>query len=278
MNPSITKSSARWFAVVVVVVTAAVAFVGFTALQVPGMGLDEGAHITHAEKLRQGHLASHDDMMSPELSSAIRCERYRAWGSGLNPGYPSGAHYECYSPAQLKKGNNEFAAQQAQHTPVYYLPLALATKVVDKVTDLDPLVDTYRVAGLIFTALTTASLLILARKLRISPWIGAACTLAVIGTSGFIYAHVRQQRRAGHSRRGRHVVSRPSSRSRSSLRLALVRCVFRRRPCQANVPRCSAGGDDLPAAGVADLRYAPHRRSTGRWRSASGGCEVPSAA
>jgi hypothetical protein len=60
MNPSITKSSARWFAVVVVVVTAAVAFVGFTALQVPGMGLDEGAHITHAEKLRQGHLASHD--------------------------------------------------------------------------------------------------------------------------------------------------------------------------------------------------------------------------
>lgn len=268
MNPSITKSSARWFAVVVVVVTAAVAFVGFTALQVPGMGLDEGAHITHAEKLRQGHLASHDDMMSPELSSAIRCERYRAWGSGLNPGYPSGAHYECYSPAQLKKGNNEFAAQQAQHTPVYYLPLALATKVVDKVTDLDPLVDTYRVAGLIFTALTTASLLILARKLRISPWIGAACTLAVIGTSGFIYAHVRQQRRAGHSRRGRHVVSRPSSRSRSSLRLALVRCVFRRRPCQANVPRCSAGGDDLPAAGVADLRYAPHRRSTGRWRSA----------
>ena len=189
MNPSITKSSARWFAVVVVVVTAAVAFVGFTALQVPGMGLDEGAHITHAEKLRQGHLASHDDMMSPELSSAIRCERYRAWGSGLNPGYPSGAHYECYSPAQLKKGNNEFAAQQAQHTPVYYLPLALATKVVDKVTDLDPLVDTYRVAGLIFTALTTASLLILALKLRISPWIGAACTLAVIGTSGFIYAH-----------------------------------------------------------------------------------------
>lgn len=93
-----------------------------------------------------------------------------------------------------------------------------------------------------------------------------------------IRPRARQQRRAGHSRRGRHVVSRPSSRSRSSLRLALVRCVFRRRPCQANVPRCSAGGDDLPAAGVADLRYAPHRRSTGRWRSASGGCEVPSAA
>lgn len=92
-------------------------------------------------------------------------------------------------PSSTQKGNNEFAAQQAQHTPVYYLPLALATKVVDKVTDLDPLVDTYRVAGLIFTALTTASLLILARKLRISPWIGAACTLAVIGTSGFIYAH-----------------------------------------------------------------------------------------
>lgn len=50
-------------------------------------------------------------------------------------------------PSSTQKGNNEFAAQQAQHTPVYYLPLALATKVVDKVTDLDPLVDTYRVAA-----------------------------------------------------------------------------------------------------------------------------------
>ena len=59
----------RQLAVFIVTVLAAVAFIGFIALHVPGMGLDEGAHITHAERLRQGHLASHDDLMSPSPTS-----------------------------------------------------------------------------------------------------------------------------------------------------------------------------------------------------------------
>lgn len=166
-----------------------IAFIGFLALQVPGMGLDEGAHITHAEKLRQGHLASHDDTMSPELSSAIRCDRYRVWGSSLNPGYPTGSRYECFTPPRLAEFNGEFNAQQAQQTPVYYGPLALAVKVVDKVTDLDPLVDTYRVAGLMFTVLSVVSLLWLGARLRVSPSIVAAGTLVIVGTSGFVLAH-----------------------------------------------------------------------------------------
>lgn len=153
------------------------------------MGLDEGAHITHAEKLRQGHLASHDDTMSPELSSAIRCDRYRVWGSSLNPGYPTGSRYECFTPPRLAEFNGEFNAQQAQQTPVYYGPLALAVKVVDKVTDLDPLVDTYRVAGLMFTVLSVVSLLWLGARLRVSPSIVAAGTLVIVGTSGFVLAH-----------------------------------------------------------------------------------------
>ena len=85
---------------------AVLAFIGFLALQVPGMGLDEEAHITHAEKLRQGHLASHDDKVSPELSSAVRCDRYRVFGSALNPGYPSGSRYECLSPQSLWPGGH----------------------------------------------------------------------------------------------------------------------------------------------------------------------------
>ena len=67
------RSWVVWIGTVLVVI----AFTGFVALQVPGMGLDEEAHITHVEKLRQGRLASHDDLVSPELSSAIRCGRYR---------------------------------------------------------------------------------------------------------------------------------------------------------------------------------------------------------
>ena len=179
----------RSWAVWIATTLAVLAFIGFIALQVPGMGLDEGAHITHAEKLRQGHLASHDDTMSPGLSSTIRCDRYRVWGSALNPGYPSGARYECFSPQKLVESDGQFAAQQAQHTPVYYLPLALATKVVDKLTDLDPLVDTYRVAGLMFTVLSAASLLWLGARLRVAPSIAAAATLVIVGTSGFVSAN-----------------------------------------------------------------------------------------
>ena len=179
----------RSWAVWIATTLAVLAFIGFIALQVPGMGLDEEAHITHAEKLRQGHLASHDDKVSPELSSAVRCDRYRVFGSALNPGYPSGSRYECLSPQKLVESDGQFAAQQAQHTPVYYLPLALATKVVDKLTDLDPLVDTYRVAGLMFTVLSAASLLWLGARLRVAPSIAAAATLVIVGTSGFVSAH-----------------------------------------------------------------------------------------
>ncbi len=179
----------RQLAVFIVTVLAAVAFIGFIALHVPGMGLDEGAHITHAERLRQGHLASHDDLMSPELSSAIRCDRYRTWGSSLNPGYPIGSREDCFTPQELAGTNRLFPAQQAQHTPIYYLPLMLTTKVVDKVTNLDPLVDTYRVAGLIFTVLSVASLLWLGTRLRVAAPIAAAIALGIVGTSGFVNAH-----------------------------------------------------------------------------------------
>ena len=179
------RSWVVWIGTVLVVI----AFTGFVALQVPGMGLDEEAHITHVEKLRQGRLASHDDLVSPELSSAIRCGRYRVFGSALNPGYPTASRYECFSPQRLAELDGEFRAQQAQHTPIYYLPMALVTKVVDKVTDLDPLVDTYRVAGLMFAVLAAASLLWLGARLRVAPLIAAATTLAIVGTSGFLSAH-----------------------------------------------------------------------------------------
>lgn len=167
----------------------ALAYVGFVALGVPGLGVDEGAHITHAEKLRQGHLASHDDVMSPELSSVSRCERYRVIGATANPGYPIGSRTECFSPKQIAEKGLETRAQQAQHTPIYYLPLALSAKVVDKVTNLDPLVDTYRVAGLIFTVLSVGSLLWLARSLKASPWLAAAGVLAIVGASNFAMSH-----------------------------------------------------------------------------------------
>ncbi|MCB1028551.1 MAG: hypothetical protein KDB24_12415, partial [Microthrixaceae bacterium] len=166
-----------------------VAFVALVALHVPGLGVDEGAHITHAAKLRQGNLASHDDVMSPELSSVSRCERSRVIGRTSDPGYPIGARTECYTPEQIADKGIESAAQQAQHTPIYYLPLAMVTKVVDRVTTLDPLVDTYRVAGLMFAVLSGAALLLVGRNLGVSPWISAATLLAVAGTSGFVMAH-----------------------------------------------------------------------------------------
>ena len=72
---------------------------------------------------------------------------------------------------------------------MYYLPLAFATKVVDKVTDLDPLVDTYRVAGLLFVSLSVASLLWLGARLRVAPSIAAAATLIIVGTSGFVMSN-----------------------------------------------------------------------------------------
>ena len=155
------RSWVVWIGTVLVVI----AFTGFVALQVPGMGLDEEAHITHVEKLRQGRLASHDDLVSPELSSAIRCGRYRVFGSALNPGYPTASRYECFSPQRLAELDGEFRAQQAQHTPIY------------------------RVAGLMFAVLAAASLLWLGARLRVAPLIAAATTLAIVGTSGFLSAH-----------------------------------------------------------------------------------------
>ncbi|MEZ5381618.1 MAG: hypothetical protein R2754_07455 [Microthrixaceae bacterium] len=175
--------------VAVAVVLGAVGFLGFVSLQVPPLGLDEGAHITHAQRLRSGQLASHNDVISPELSSAQRCERGSLLGSATNPGYPIGARLECFTPEEIATSQSEFPAQQAQHTPVYYLPLALGTKVVDKLTDLDPLVDTYRVAALAYGALTVASLLFLGRALKVSIWTSSALTLGIVGTSGFIMAH-----------------------------------------------------------------------------------------
>ena len=153
----------RWgLLVAVLTVVFAVGYVGFVALQVPGLGVDESAHITHAERLRQGHLASHDDVMSPGMTSAWRCERYRLLGSTADPGYPIGSRKECLSAEFISEFDLQSPSHQAQHTPIYYLPLALSAKVVDKVTNLDPFVDTYRVAGLIFTVLTVGSLLWLA--------------------------------------------------------------------------------------------------------------------
>ncbi len=178
----------RWL-IAVFTLGASLVFVGFVALQVPGLGVDEGAHITHAAQLRQGHLASHDDLMSPGLSVASRCERWRVLGTTANPGYPIGSRTECFPLQQVVAEGLEIPAQQAQHTPIYYLPLALSAKVVDKVTNLDPLVDTYRIAGLIFTALSVGSLLWLARSLRVSPWVAAAGALTIVGASNFAMSH-----------------------------------------------------------------------------------------
>lgn len=166
-----------------------VGYIGFVALQVSGLGVDEGAHITHVEKLRQGQLASHDDVMSPELSSASRCDRGRVIGRTSDPGYPIGARTECYTPAEIAAAGWESPAQQAQHTPIYYFPVAMAAKVVDKLTTLDPLVDTYRVAGLLFAALAAGSLLLIGRALNVSTWISTATLLMIAGTSGFVMAH-----------------------------------------------------------------------------------------
>lgn len=178
----------RWL-IPVFALAAALVYVGFVALQVPGLGVDEGAHITHAVQLRQGHLASHEDVMSPELSAVSRCERFRVLGATADPGYPIGSRTGCYPAQQVAAQGLEIPAQQAQHTPIYYLPLAFSAKVVDKVTDLDPLVDTYRIAGLIFTALSAGSLLWLARSLKVSPWVAAAGVLAIVGASNFAMSH-----------------------------------------------------------------------------------------
>ncbi len=180
----------RWgLLVALLTVVFAVGYVGFVALQVPGLGVDESAHITHAERLRQGHLASHDDVMSPGMTSAWRCERYRLLGSTADPGYPIGSRKECLSAEFISEFDLQSPSHQAQHTPIYYLPLALSAKVVDKVTNLDPFVDTYRVAGLIFTVLTVGSLLWLARALKVSPWVAAAGALAIVGASNFTMSH-----------------------------------------------------------------------------------------